>query len=135
MTRIDDIEKNNTTQVKKEPVFSTLHLVNTLENIGFIVIPLIDVREKWNPMQFHLVADSCQKCTRDKPAFAGSVLWLDLEGIILDFQCEKDQNSTAIEELISQYFGHFEIESKQVNFKNNIKCLRFFMSIHSRDVG
>ncbi len=136
MSRLDHAQitdkKNSPTA---GPIFSTLNLTRKLEELGFLVFPLMESKFIWNPLDYQMTLEGYRKLIVRKPEIKNSILWLDFEGTILDFQCSDTEDALKLNNVISNIFNQFEINSKQAMFKNNQKCIRFCIITKTTFVG
>jgi hypothetical protein len=136
MSRLDHIQiTDKKSSSTAEPVYSTLSLTRKLEDLGFLVFPLMESKFIWNPLDHQMILEGYRQLIEKKPEIKNSLLWLDLEGTMLDFQCREDEDGLKLHILISNIFKQFEVNSKQAMFKNHQKCIRFCISIKTTFVG
>ncbi len=136
MSRLDNIQiTDKKSSATAGPTYSTLSLTRKLEELGFLVFPLMESKFIWNPLDHQMILEGYRKLIAQKPELKNSILWLDFEGTILDFQCGGNEDGLKLHILISNNFNQFEINTKQAMFKNHQKCIRFCISIKTTFVG
>jgi hypothetical protein len=131
MSRFEEIENGLTQAISERtriPNYSTLSLVSSLERLGCVVFPFSDLRVTWTAENHQFILQGCEVFTHRYPAVGNIVVWLNLDGIVMDLHCEAEQDAFAVKTYIEKAFVGCDINSLHGIYKNGKKTLRFLIT-------
>ena len=138
MSRLDLIASNSNNSIGQEKIhkkFTPYLFSNQLKDLGFVVVPFTNNQMVWSVQNFDKIYSGCNEllAKMNKKNGKNLVLWLDPEGIILDFHTDKSIKFQEVKKHITNAFTQMDIEGKEIAFKGDELCFRFNISFKMRE--
>lgn len=132
---MSNIEKSSVPS-ERQGRYSSVLFLNDLKATGMVVVPSAHTDMNWPAEFYSKVLGACKNFSADhkKNIVSKPVIWLDPEGIIVDFFCNKDIQEVEILESFKNCFDFMELDAKKIHFKNGDFCFRFVMNFKAKEV-
>lgn len=138
MSRLDLISLGSSNLKSEEKIhkkFTPYLFTNQLRDLGFVVVPFTNNQMVWSGHHFNKIYAGCSDLLKQLKKKNGKnlLLWLDPEGIILDFHTDKSSKYTEMKKHITSAFSEMDVEGKEIAFKGDELCFRFNISFKMRE--